>query len=84
MQISFLSWDTRIRTWNDRTRICSVTITPYPNFPDQTLILFLTLQRYGFLLNWQTFEIFFSKKISTFSKKTIAKLFPSFSSDQAM
>ena len=25
------SWDTRIRTWNDRTRICSVTITPYPN-----------------------------------------------------
>ena len=23
-------WDTRIRTWNDRTRICSVTITPYP------------------------------------------------------
>ena len=25
-------WDTRIRTWNDRTGICSVTITPYPNF----------------------------------------------------
>ena len=25
------SWDTRIRTRNDRTRICSVTITPYPN-----------------------------------------------------
>ena len=24
-------WDTRIRTRNDRTRICSVTITPYPN-----------------------------------------------------
>ena len=26
------SWDTRTRTRNDRTRICSVTITPYPNF----------------------------------------------------
>ncbi len=24
-------WDTRTRTKNDRTRICSVTITPYPN-----------------------------------------------------
>ena len=26
----FSSWDTRTRTKNDRTRICSVTITPYP------------------------------------------------------
>ena len=26
-----ICWDTRIRTRNDRTRICSVTITPYPN-----------------------------------------------------
>ena len=26
-----LCWDTRTRTRNDRTRICSVTITPYPN-----------------------------------------------------
>ncbi len=25
-----MSWDTRTRTRNDRTRICSVTITPYP------------------------------------------------------
>lgn len=25
-----LCWDTRTRTRNDRTRICSVTITPYP------------------------------------------------------
>ena len=24
-------WSTRTRTWNDRTRICSVTITPYSN-----------------------------------------------------
>ena len=27
----FVCWDTRTRTKNDRTRICSVTITPYPN-----------------------------------------------------
>ena len=26
-----LCWGTRTRTKNDRTRICSVTITPYPN-----------------------------------------------------
>lgn len=26
----FISWDTRTRTKNDRTRICCVTITPYP------------------------------------------------------
>ena len=26
----FSGWDTRTRTKNDRTRICSVTITPYP------------------------------------------------------
>ena len=27
----FVCWGTRTRTKNDRTRICSVTITPYPN-----------------------------------------------------
>ena len=27
----FLSWDTRIRTWTNRTKICCATITPYPN-----------------------------------------------------
>ena len=27
-KVVFFSWATRIRTWNDRTRICSVTITP--------------------------------------------------------
>ncbi len=30
--LAFCCWDTRTRTKNDRTRICSVTITPYPNF----------------------------------------------------
>ena len=28
----FLGWGTRTRTRKGRTRICSVTITPYPNF----------------------------------------------------
>ncbi len=32
-----ICWDTRTRTKNDRTRICSVTITPYPN--DAAIIL---------------------------------------------
>ena len=27
----YFGWATKIRTWNDRTRICSVTITPQPN-----------------------------------------------------
>ena len=42
-----------------RTRICCVTITPYPNFPIKTPVLILTLQRYGFLFNPQIFEAFF-------------------------
>ena len=28
----YYSWDTRTRTRKNRTRICCVTITPYPNF----------------------------------------------------
>ena len=34
----YLCWGTRTRTKNDRTRICSVTITPYPN---QNALFFL-------------------------------------------
>ena len=43
------SWGTRTRTKNDRTRICSVTITPYPNeslqfsFAGAKVLLFLEL-----------------------------------------
>ena len=33
-------WGTRTRTKNDRTRICSVTITPYPNHFAINLLLF--------------------------------------------
>ena len=33
-----LSWDTRTRTRNDRTRICSVTITPYPNISKRDIL----------------------------------------------
>ena len=43
---SKLRWDTRTRTKNDRTRICSVTITPYPiRQQQQSLIAELWLQR---------------------------------------
>ena len=34
-----MSWDTRTRTRNDRTRICSVTITPYPKLKIELLIV---------------------------------------------
>ncbi len=33
------SWATRTRTMNDRTRICSVTITPLPNLNSDAKIL---------------------------------------------
>ena len=45
------SWGTRTRTKNDRTRICSVTITPYPNeslqfsFAGAKVLLFLELPK---------------------------------------
>ncbi len=64
-----MCWDTRIRTWKNRTRICCVTITPYPNFPIKTPVLILTLQRYGFLFNPQIFEAFFSNQDTAFSFK---------------
>ena len=44
-------WGTRTRTKNDRTRICSVTITPYPNeslqfsFAGAKVLLFLELPK---------------------------------------
>ena len=60
-----LCWDTRIRTRNDRTRICSVTITPYPNIPPPfklPLTGVLRVQRYAFFLNHQYFVRLFYKK----------------------
>ncbi len=43
---SFLCWGTRARTRNDRTRICSVTITPYPMVlnSDAKVMFFFILQ----------------------------------------
>ena len=60
-----LGWDTRIRTRNDRTRICSVTITPYPN-------VFLLLQCYFLIASAKV--ILFSeptKFFSTFLSKNV-------------
>ena len=35
----FFGWVTRIRTGNDRTKTCSVTITPSPNAAAKVIIL---------------------------------------------
>ena len=70
-----LGWDTRIRTRNDRTRICSVTITPYPN-------VFLLLQCH-FLIASAKVTLFSepTKFFSTFfSKIVIFFIFMPFSS----
>ena len=45
-----IRWGTRIRTKNDRTRICSVTITPYPNFKG-TFLTVLLKPKFNYLLN---------------------------------
>ena len=62
------SWDTRIRTRNDRTRICSVTITPYPNVACNLkhIVSQLRVQRYNIFLNHQNFSALFSKKSQFF------------------
>ncbi len=65
------SWDTRIRTRNDRTRICSVTITPYPNIA----IMKLRFHKCGckgtsFFSNHQIFLPLFSDTSLFSSKKT--------------
>ena len=44
-------WDTRTRTRKGRTRICSVTITPYPNVIQ--IYLCIAMQSYIFSLNLQ-------------------------------
>ena len=50
-------WDTRTRTKNDRTRICSVTITPYPN----TFALFYNCKCKGnnFFAKCKNYDCFF-------------------------
>ena len=57
-------WDTRTRTRNDRTRICSVTITPYPNFMS-AIVLFPDCDCKGthFFLTDNIFTDFFLKNL---------------------
>ena len=64
----WLGWGTRTRTKNDRTRICSVTITPYPN-------LLLSLSRDNWLAGAKVllfFELptFFPTFLPPFLKKS--------------
>ena len=62
-----LCWDTRTRTRKNRTRICCVTITTYPNFipasSEQTpLVLNCDAKVRRFFSYSQTFPCFFSPK----------------------
>ena len=57
----FVCWDTRTRTKNDRTRICSVTITPYPNISATRSLIASAKVRIKF--ETQTFFAFFFNKI---------------------
>ena len=65
----FSGWDTRTRTKNDRTRICSVTITPYPKikyghclFAFAKLLLFfdIAIGSGAFFLKKQIYFIFYA------------------------
>ena len=66
--LEWWSWDTRTRTRNDRTRICSVTITPYPNIIAISSILFLNCGCKGTTFFWITkiFRHFFLKNLNFF------------------
>ena len=55
-------WDTRTRTKNDRTRICSVTITPYP-IVVTTIILIASAKVAIFSVPTKQIARFFIKKI---------------------
>lgn len=57
--LTYLCWDTRTRTRNDRTRICSVTITPYPNVVCNSVIIRLRVQRYSLFCFLQNFHALF-------------------------
>ena len=56
LSVSF-GWGTRTRTRKGRTRICSVTITPYPKMfvASELSCSVLRVQRYYFFLNYQNF-----------------------------
>ena len=57
----FFCWGTRTRTRKGRTRICSVTITPYPKLDICfSALTELRVQRYYFFSNRQNFfELFY-------------------------
>ena len=59
-------WDTRTRTKNDRTRICSVTITPYPtlSIASSGKLPICVCKVSTFLKTIKTFKHFFSKKMA--------------------
>ena len=68
----FLCWGTRTRTRKGRTRICSVTITPYPNVIAN---LDLRVQRYYFFINYQNFWAKIYKKPQNFRFSFVIRRF---------
>ena len=71
------SWDTRTRTRNDRTRICSVTITPYPNIIATSTGWFLNCECKGTTFFWITkiFRHFFLKYLNFFYFSWVFRVF---------
>ena len=70
----FVCWGTRTRTKNDRTRICSVTITPYPNTLTASrtpLFRFCGCKGRMFFSNTQRKSHFFLKKRKILGKVRI-------------
>ena len=70
------SWDTRTRTRNDRTRICSVTITPYPIVFSNRHCLIASAKVRTFFFPpklFPTFFCLFSKKASENAFKTVSE-----------
>ena len=60
-------WDTRTRTKNDRTRICSVTITPYPN------ACFALQSYYFFRISQTIYNIFFASFYTFYKAEQVCK-----------
>ena len=64
-------WSTRIRTWNDRTRICSVTITPYSKVASTVSFSICAAKVRTFLEPPNVFSIFFAKNAIFLQKGVI-------------
>ena len=69
-EVSLFCWDTRTRTRKNRTRICCVTITPYPNVNPHPLgsSCFYECKGTTFLPTAKTFPDFFYQNLNFYQK----------------